>query len=65
MSSFETLVVILASSVCTAALTATTLTDSVTAPAFIVTSMRAVPPAASLMPSTCADWKPCSVASIR
>ena len=65
ISSFEILVDTFASSVCTSVFSATTFTESEMAPRFRVTSIRAVAPAASLMPSTLADWKPWSEASMR
>ena len=65
MSSFDMFVETFASSVCINVWSATTLTDSETAPRLSVRSIRAVAPATSLTPSTLADWKPWSEASMR
>jgi hypothetical protein len=65
ISRFETAVATLASSVCSVLFSATTLTDSVIAPRFSVTSTRAVAPALMTMPSTIDVRNPWSVASIR
>ena len=65
INSFEILVVTFASSVDTSGDLAMTVTDSSIAPRFRVMSTRAVAPAVSLMPSTFADRKPVSEASMR
>ncbi len=62
---FDMLVETFASSLWSRAFLASTFTVSVTAPGFRITSMRAVAPAVSRMPSTVADWNPSIEASTR